>query len=101
MGLVWRHLLPNTMGPVLVAATLNAGTVILLESSLSFLGLGVQPPAPSWGAMVFDGRDALNTAWWVSAAPAIAITMAAMAFNLAGDGLRDAFSTRATSSTPG
>jgi peptide/nickel transport system permease protein len=101
MGLVWRHLLPNTMGPVLVAATLNAGTVILLESSLSFLGLGVQPPAPSWGAMVFEGRDALQTAWWVSAAPAVAITMAAVGFNLVGDGLRDAFNARATSVTPG
>jgi peptide/nickel transport system permease protein len=101
MGLVWRHLLPNTLGPVIVAATLNAGTVILLESSLSFLGLGVQPPTPSWGAMVFEGRDALQTAWWVSAAPAAAITMAAVAFNLVGDGLRDAFSTRATTAAPG
>jgi peptide/nickel transport system permease protein len=96
MRLVWRHLLPNTVGPVVVAATLNAGTVILLESSLSFLGLGVQPPAPSWGAMVFEGRDALQSAWWVSACPAAAITFAAMAFNLVGDGLRDAFDTRAT-----
>lgn len=97
MGLVWRHLLPNTIGPVVVAATLNAGTVILLESSLSFLGLGVQPPTPSWGAMVFDGRDALQSAWWASACPAAAITLAAVAFNLVGDGLRDAFNTRTTS----
>jgi peptide/nickel transport system permease protein len=94
--LVWRHLLPNTIGPVMVAVTLNAGTVILLESSLSFLGLGVQPPAPSWGAMVFEGRDALQSAWWVSACPAAAITLAAMSFNLVGDGLRDAFNTRTT-----
>jgi len=94
-GLVWRHLLPHTIGHVVVAATLNAGAVILLESSLSFLGLGVEPPVPSWGAMVFDGRDALTSAWWVSAAPAIAITIAAAAFNLVGDGLRDAFETRA------
>jgi peptide/nickel transport system permease protein len=92
--LVWRHLLPHAIGHVVVAATLNAGTVILLESSLSFLGLGVQPPRPSWGAMVFDGRDALSSAWWVSAAPAIAITIAAAAFNLVGDGLRDAFDAR-------
>ncbi|HET6349358.1 MAG TPA: ABC transporter permease [Candidatus Krumholzibacteria bacterium] len=97
MGLVWRHLLPNTVGPVVVAATLNAGTVILLESSLSFLGFGVQPPTPSWGAMVFEGRDALHTAWWVSAWPALAITLAAAAFNLVGDGLRDAFNARASS----
>jgi peptide/nickel transport system permease protein len=96
MGLVWRHLLPHTIGHVMIAATLNAGAVILLESSLSFLGLGVQPPLPSWGAMVFEGRDALATAWWVSAAPAVAITLAAAAFNLVGDGLRDAFETRTT-----
>lgn len=101
MGLVWRHLLPNTIGAVIVAATLNAGAVILLESSLSFLGLGVQPPTPSWGAMVFEGRDALRTAWWVSAAPAIAITMAAASFNLVGDGLRDAFDARTTTAAPG
>ena len=94
--LVWRHLLPNTVGPVVIAATLNAGTVILLESSLSFLGLGVQPPTPSWGAMVFDARDALQTAWWVAACPAAAITLAAVGFNLVGDGLRDAFNTRTT-----
>jgi peptide/nickel transport system permease protein len=95
--LVWHHLLPNAVGPVIVAATLNAGTVILLESSLSFLGLGVQPPTPSWGAMVFEGRDALQSAWWVSACPAAAITLAAVAFNLVGDGLRDAFDTRTAS----
>jgi ABC-type dipeptide/oligopeptide/nickel transport system permease subunit len=95
--LLWRHLLPNTIGPVLVAATLNAGTVILLESSLSFLGLGVQPPTPSWGAMVFEARDALQTAWWVGAIPAAAITLAAVALNLVGDGLRDAFDTRTPS----
>ena len=94
--LVWRHLLPNTVGPVVVAATLNAGTVILLESSLSFLGLGVQPPTPSWGAMVFEARDALQSAWWVAACPAAAITLAAVGFNLVGDGLRDAFNTRTT-----
>jgi peptide/nickel transport system permease protein len=96
MGLVWRHLLPHTIGHVVVAVTLNAGAVILIESSLSFLGLGVQPPVPSWGALVFEGRDALASAWWVSAAPAIAITMAAASLNLVGDGLRDAFETRAT-----
>jgi len=89
-----RHILPNAAGPVVVAATLSAGTVILLESSLSFLGLGVQPPAPSWGSMVFEGRDALATAWWVSAAPAAAITLAVIALNLIGDGARDALDTR-------
>ena len=96
MGLVWRHLLPHTIGHVAIAATLNAGAVILLESSLSFLGLGVQPPVPSWGAMVFEGRDALASAWWVCAAPALAITIAAASLNLVGDGLRDALETRGT-----
>lgn len=92
--IVLRHILPNAAGSVVVAATLNAGTVILLESSLSFLGLGVQPPTPSWGSMVFEGRDALATAWWVSAAPALAITIAVVALNLVGDGVRDALDAR-------
>ena len=78
--------------------TITFPETILLESGLSFLGLGVQPPVPSWGAMVFEGRDALATAWWVSAAPAVAITLAAAAFNLVGDGLRDAFETRSARS---
>jgi peptide/nickel transport system permease protein len=92
--LVARHLLPNAVGHVVVAATLNAGTVILLESSLSFLGLGVQPPTPSWGSMIFDGRDALATAWWVSAFPALAVTVSVLGLNLLGDGLRDALDAR-------
>lgn len=90
-----NHILPNAAGAIVVAATLAAGTVILLESSLSFLGLGVQPPAPSWGAMVFEGRDALATAWWVSAFPALAITLAVVSLNLIGDGVSDALNTRA------
>jgi peptide/nickel transport system permease protein len=93
--LVARHLLPNALGPVLVAATLNVGAVILLESYLSFLGLGVQPPAPSWGAMVYGGRDVLLDAWWVSAFPAVAIVVAVVACNLMGDGLRDAMDVHA------
>lgn len=88
------HLLPAAIGAVIVASTLNVGTVILLESYLSFLGLGLQPPSPSWGAMVHDGRDALIQAWWVSAFPAGAITLAVVGFNLVGDGLRDALDTR-------
>lgn len=94
MRLVLRHLLPNSLGPVIVAATLNVGGVILLESYLSFLGLGVQPPQPSWGAMVYEGREVLLAAWWVSAFPAAAIVVAVVACNLMGDGLRDAFDTR-------
>lgn len=92
--LIVRHLLPNAAGPVIVAATLNIGAVILLESYLSFLGIGVQPPMPSWGAMVFEGRSALSVAWWVPAFPAIAITVSVVAFNAIGDGLRDALERR-------
>jgi ABC-type dipeptide/oligopeptide/nickel transport system permease subunit len=92
--LVARHLLPNAAGPVIVSTTLSVGGVILLESYLSFLGLGVQPPLPSWGGMVFDGREMLLDAWWVAAFPALAITVVVVAFNLLGDGLRDAMETR-------
>lgn len=96
-----RHILPNALGPVIVAATLNVGAVILLESYLSFLGLGVQPPTPSWGAMVFEGRDVLLDAWWVSAFPAVAITACVVAFNVLGDGLRDALDTRSVARRTG
>lgn len=89
-----RHLVPNALGPVAIGATLRIGTIILLESYLSFLGLGVQPPTPSWGGMVFDGRDVLMSAWWVSAFPGLAIVMAVLACNLVGDGLRDALDPR-------
>ncbi|HEX5131801.1 MAG TPA: ABC transporter permease [Candidatus Krumholzibacteria bacterium] len=92
--IVIHHILPNVMGHVVVAATLGAGTVILMESSLSFLGLGVQPPTPSWGSIVFEGRDALATAWWVSAFPALAITLAVISLNVIGDGIRDALDAR-------
>jgi peptide/nickel transport system permease protein len=87
---VWRHLVPNALSPVMVSATLRIGMIILLESYLSFLGLGVQPPTPSWGGMVFEGRDVLVSAWWVSAFPGLAIVAAVVACNLLGDGLRDA-----------
>lgn len=95
LRLVVRHLLPNALGPVVVAATLNIGAVILLESYLSFLGLGVRPPTPSWGAMVYGGREVLLAAWWVSAFPALAIVVAVVGCNLMGDGLRDALDVRA------
>ncbi len=94
LRLIWKHLLPNAAAPVIVAATLQVGNVILLESTLSFLGLGVQPPAPSWGNMVFEGREALLSAWWVAAFPGTAIAAAVIAFNLLGDGVRDAFESR-------
>ncbi len=94
MRIIWKHLVPNSVGPVFVAATLRIGGVILLESYLSFLGLGVQPPIPSWGGMAFDGREVLLSAWWVSAFPALAIVAAVVSCNLLGDGLRDAMDVR-------
>jgi len=88
--IVLRHLVPNALGTVVVAATLRFAVLILLESYLSFLGLGIQPPTPSWGSMVFDGREVLVAAWWVSAFPGLAIVGAVVSCNLVGDGLRDA-----------
>ena len=87
----WRHMLPNTVTPLLVAATLRVGNLILAEASLSFLGFGVQSPQASLGNMISDGQGVLLTAWWVAACPAIALVIAVVAINLVGDGLRDAF----------
>lgn len=84
-----RHLLPSAIPPVVVDTTLRVGDLILVEAALSFLGLGVQPPTPSWGNLVADGSDALTSAWWVAAFPGLAIFVTVMAFNLLGDGLRD------------
>ncbi|HYJ78393.1 MAG TPA: oligopeptide ABC transporter permease [Longimicrobiaceae bacterium] len=92
--IIFRHIIPNTMAPVIVSATLGIGLTILTEASLSFLGLGVQPPTPSWGNMVADGRDALINAWWIATFPGIAIVVTVVAFNLLGDGLRDALDPR-------
>ena len=79
---------------MIVAATLGIGNVIVLEAGLSFLGLGLQPPTPSWGSMVADGRANLLNAWWISTFPGLAIVFTVVAFNLAGDGLRDALDPR-------
>jgi len=92
--IIFRHLLPNALAPVIVSATLGIGLTILTEASLSFLGLGVQPPTPSWGNMVSDGRDALTQAWWIATFPGLAIVLTVVAFNLLGDGLRDALDPR-------
>ncbi len=89
-----RHLLPNALNPVLVQATLAVGNVILAESALSFLGLGVQPPKASWGNIVADGGGVLTTAWWISTFPGLAIVVAVLAFNLLGDRLRDLWDPR-------
>jgi peptide/nickel transport system permease protein len=92
--IILRHLIPNALGPVIVAATLGIGNTIVLEAGLSFLGLGVQPPTPSWGTMVSDGRGVLLTAWWLSTFPGLAIVFTVLSFNLVGDGLRDALDPR-------
>ena len=92
--IILRHLIPNALGPVIVAATLGIGNTIVLEAGLSFLGLGVQPPTPSWGTMVADGRNVLLDAWWLSTFPGFAIVFTVLSFNLVGDGLRDAIDPR-------
>ncbi len=89
-----RHVLPNALTPVIVAATLGVGNTILAEAALSFLGLGVQPPTASWGNMVASGRDVMLHAWWIAAFPGLAIVLTVMSFNLVGDGLRDALDPR-------
>ena len=91
---IFRHLLPNTAGPLLVAATLGVGDVILLEAGLSFLGLGVQPPTPSWGAMIFDARSVLVAAPWAGIFPGLALIATVLSANLFGDALRDAVDPR-------
>lgn len=88
--IMFRHLLPNTITSVVVFTSFELARLLLLESSLSFLGLGIQPPTPSWGAMIADGRQHLFEAWWASAFPGLAIVILVMALNLLGDGLRDA-----------
>jgi peptide/nickel transport system permease protein len=84
-----RHILPNAIGSVIVIATLDIAQMIILEASLSYLGMGVRPPTPSWGSMVADGRDYLSTQWWVSTFPGLTIFVTVMAINLLGDWLRD------------
>jgi ABC-type dipeptide/oligopeptide/nickel transport system permease subunit len=97
-----RHVLPNVMAPVVIAATLGIAGAIMAEAALSFLGLGVQPPTPSWGAMIADGRDLsqLRNAPWTSLAPGLAIGVAVLGFNLLGDALRDALDPRAARRLP-
>jgi ABC-type dipeptide/oligopeptide/nickel transport system permease subunit len=89
-----HEILPNVLSPVLVVATFRMAYVIIMEASLSFLGLGVQPPMPSWGSMVADGREHLVDAWWVSTLPGLAILALVLSINLASQGLRDAFDPR-------
>ena len=92
--IILRHILPNTISPVLVQATVDLGTVILAMGSLGFLGLGTQPPLPDWGLMVSEGRDFILNQWWISVFPGVAIFIVVLAFNLLGDTLRDIFDPR-------
>jgi len=89
-----RHVLPNVTAPILVVATLNVATVILLEASLSFLGFGVQPPTVTWGRMLADGRNYLATAWWLATFPGVAITLLGLGLLFVGDWLRDVLDPR-------
>jgi peptide/nickel transport system permease protein len=92
--IIFRHILPNALSPVLVSAALGVAGAILTESALSFLGIGVQPPTPSWGNMLIVGKQTLGTAWWLSFFPGVAILITVLGYNLLGEGLRDALDPR-------
>jgi len=94
--IIVRHILPNAFTPWLVVATLDMARVIVIESALSFLGLGVQPPTPTWGGMLADGRVYITTAWWLATFPGLAILITVLGINLFGDGLRDTLDPRLT-----
>ncbi|QJA05338.1 ABC transporter permease [Thermosulfurimonas marina] len=89
LRIIFSHLLPNALPPILVAATLGVGNAILIESALSFLGLGVQPPIPSWGNMLTEGKSCLEVAWWLSVFPGLAILFTVLVFNLLGESLQE------------
>lgn len=92
--ILFKHVVPNALGPVLVQATFHTATAILFEAALSYLGLGLQPPTPTWGVMIADGRSYLPDQWWISTFPGVAIMVTVLSFNLLGDGLRDEFDPR-------
>ncbi len=92
--IIFSHILPNAMGPILVTATLGVAGAILTESALSFLGIGVQPPTPSWGNILTEGKDAIEVAWWLSLYPGLAILVTVLGYNLLGEGIRDAMDPR-------
>jgi peptide/nickel transport system permease protein len=94
--IVWRHVLPNVLSPVIVFATLEAGRTIIFAAGLSFLGLGAQPPTAEWGAMLSQGRGLLNVAPHVASLPGVAILVVSLGLNLFGDGLRDALDPRSS-----
>jgi len=88
--IIFKHIVPNSMGPVLVYTSLYMPTAILWSAALSFLGLGAQPPTPEWGAIIADGRAFISYAWWIATFPGLAIMVTTLGFNFVGDGLRDA-----------
>ena len=92
--MIFFHILPNAMSPVYVSAVLGVAGAILIESSLSFLGLGVQPPTPSWGSIITGGKDTIEIAWWISLFPGLAILFTVLGYNLLGEGLQDALNPR-------
>jgi peptide/nickel transport system permease protein len=94
MRIIFNHILPNSLAPVLVYATLGVAAAILIESSLSFLGIGVQPPTPSWGNILTIGKDNIEIAWWLSLFPGLAILITVLGYNLLGEGIRDALDPR-------
>jgi peptide/nickel transport system permease protein len=94
LRIIFRHILPNALAPVLVAATLGVAAAILTESALSFLGIGVQPPTASWGNMLAAGKDNIEIAWWLSLYPGLAILFTVLGYNLLGEGIRDAVDPR-------
>lgn len=92
--IIFRHILPNALSPVLVSATLGVAGAILTESALSFLGIGVQPPTPSWGNILTSGKDYIEFGWWLSLFPGLAILVTVLAYNLLGEGIRDSLDPR-------
>ena len=94
LRIIFRHIIPNALSPVLVSAILGVAAAILTESALSFLGIGVQPPTPSWGNMLTAGKDNIDIAWWLSLYPGLAILITVLGYNLLGEGIRDALDPR-------
>jgi len=94
LRIIFSHIMPNSMSPVFISAVLGVAAAILVESSLSFLGLGVQPPTPSWGNILTLGKDNIEIAWWLSVFPGLAILFTVLSYNLVGEGLRDALDPR-------